>query len=460
MNIKLIFLISLVFISYIYLDGFRLLNSGFPLDDAYIHLQYAKNFAQYQQFYYNMGEIETGATSPLWAIILSIAFFLKFHPIIWSKFLGVFFHYLNSVLLFEIGKKYIKNEKINLLISILYLLSPTLLYYSFSGMEVNLFIFLALLSFVINGPEIGIILGLICLSRPEGLIFSGVMLINKLIKKEKILIPLTFILLIILPWIIYCQINSGRPLPSTFYAKTRGIHIPEFGSIIGFFLWPLHEVYFSIGFLLLLFYSGKNLLEKEQLPLTFYPLMMGIFLVSYFIVALFYPYGSRYFAITIPFGALLLGIGLDKIDMNKFLSKVIFVLGIFSIIMTILISTEFPQRYINDVQSIDNLQVHIAKDIIAKLPNNSIIAVSDAGAIAYYGNPTHRFVDVLGLNSYKKIGKTLKEFINEEKPSYAIVIDEMVDGIENIDKEKIQEITYENYTVTSSNKFTLYKLNH
>ncbi|MBM3956988.1 MAG: hypothetical protein FJ313_02915, partial [Gemmatimonadetes bacterium] len=41
---------------------------SFPLDDGWIHMVYARSFAQSLQFFYNPGEPESGMTSPLWAV--------------------------------------------------------------------------------------------------------------------------------------------------------------------------------------------------------------------------------------------------------------------------------------------------------------------------------------------------------------------------------------------------------
>ena len=41
----------------------------FPLDDGWIHMVYARSFAENAQFWYNTGIPESGLTSPLWAVV-------------------------------------------------------------------------------------------------------------------------------------------------------------------------------------------------------------------------------------------------------------------------------------------------------------------------------------------------------------------------------------------------------
>src|SRR5437870_12103606 len=44
---------------------------GFPMDDPYIHFQFARNLAHGAGFSFNPGEPTPGATSPLWCILLA-----------------------------------------------------------------------------------------------------------------------------------------------------------------------------------------------------------------------------------------------------------------------------------------------------------------------------------------------------------------------------------------------------
>src|SRR6266540_6836718 len=61
---------------------------GFPLDDAWIHLTYARNFAEHGEWAFRLGERSAGSTAPLWTFLLGIGFFLKLAPYIWTYFLG------------------------------------------------------------------------------------------------------------------------------------------------------------------------------------------------------------------------------------------------------------------------------------------------------------------------------------------------------------------------------------
>src|SRR5213594_5210074 len=45
--------------------------AGFPLDDSWIHLQFARNIAEGAGFSYNPGAPVAGSTAPLWTLLLA-----------------------------------------------------------------------------------------------------------------------------------------------------------------------------------------------------------------------------------------------------------------------------------------------------------------------------------------------------------------------------------------------------
>ena len=61
---------------------------GFPLDDSWIHLTYARNLAVYGEWAFQPGKPSAGSTAPLWTALLSLGFFFKLAPYIWTYLLG------------------------------------------------------------------------------------------------------------------------------------------------------------------------------------------------------------------------------------------------------------------------------------------------------------------------------------------------------------------------------------
>src|SRR4051812_30532555 len=62
---------------------------GFPLDDSWIHLQFARNLAHGAGLSYNPGEFVTGSTAPLWTALLAVLFPLPGSVLLWTQLLGI-----------------------------------------------------------------------------------------------------------------------------------------------------------------------------------------------------------------------------------------------------------------------------------------------------------------------------------------------------------------------------------
>ena len=80
--------VALIAVGYYLLVSASIFRIGFPLDDTWIHLTYARNLAEHGEWAFRLGERSAGSTSPLWTVLLSIGFFLRLSPYIWTFFLG------------------------------------------------------------------------------------------------------------------------------------------------------------------------------------------------------------------------------------------------------------------------------------------------------------------------------------------------------------------------------------
>ena len=67
-------------------------GGGFPLDDSWIHLAFARNLAAGHGLSLNPGELVTGSTAPLWTALLSLVLLLPGSPVLWVKLFGVALH--------------------------------------------------------------------------------------------------------------------------------------------------------------------------------------------------------------------------------------------------------------------------------------------------------------------------------------------------------------------------------
>src|SRR5215207_5626211 len=84
---------------------------GFPLDDAWIHLTYARNLAEHGEWAFQLGERSAGSTSPLWTVLLAFGFFIELGPYIWTYFLGWIVLALVAVCAENLARKLVPSYK-------------------------------------------------------------------------------------------------------------------------------------------------------------------------------------------------------------------------------------------------------------------------------------------------------------------------------------------------------------
>ena len=84
----LIALAALTAILFYLITSNLIFRIGFPLDDAWIHLTYARNLAEHGQWAFRLGERSAGSTAPLWTALLSIGFLVGLAPYVWTYLLG------------------------------------------------------------------------------------------------------------------------------------------------------------------------------------------------------------------------------------------------------------------------------------------------------------------------------------------------------------------------------------
>src|ERR1051326_3537971 len=63
-------------------------QSGFPLDDSWIHQTYGRNLAQTGQWQYVPDVESAGSTSPFYTLLLAVGYFLHLPVFAWTYGLG------------------------------------------------------------------------------------------------------------------------------------------------------------------------------------------------------------------------------------------------------------------------------------------------------------------------------------------------------------------------------------
>ncbi len=188
-------LIGIVSVAYVSYQIGRLLRAeraitggelSLPLDDSFIYLQYARAIAQGHPFVYTPGNTPTtGATSLLWPFLLLPPHLTPLGPtfaIAWSLALGALALLVSALLMARLGRAL--GGTLGMLLSVaLFLGSPHLLWGYMSGMEIGLYASVLLASLWLylrergeaRFPRLRWLLFVLSASRPEGAVLSGVL---------------------------------------------------------------------------------------------------------------------------------------------------------------------------------------------------------------------------------------------------------------------------------------------
>src|SRR5438552_1917585 len=130
-------------------------DSGFPLDDAWIHQTYARNLAQTGQWAYVPGIPSAGSTSPLYTVLLAVGYALRVNFFVWTYGLGALFLSATGLIGARVAERlYPSVHNIDLWTGLALVTAWHLVWTAASGMETVLFAALALLSMYTAWREI------------------------------------------------------------------------------------------------------------------------------------------------------------------------------------------------------------------------------------------------------------------------------------------------------------------
>ena len=217
-----------------------------PLDDAWIHLSYAKNLIHYGYFTYSGGAIETGSTSPLWSLLLAVALAVTRQPILASKGLGLLIG-AACVATSHVELRRASGRAAAWVGSLLLALDPMWVMGCTSGMEIplaGLLLVMLIRQIRLARPwRSGLAMGLLVLTRPEMALpaIAGATLLlwsyhppgedrrTDFSRAWRTRLRCAFrcaaaASAVALPWFLYCRLGTGRWLPNTFYVKAGGLH--------------------------------------------------------------------------------------------------------------------------------------------------------------------------------------------------------------------------------------------
>ena len=420
---------------------------SFPLDDPWIHLNFAKNLVDYHSFSYYKDQIVTaGSTSPLYVFILVIGFLFTNNEMILSYVIGTAFFGFAAFVFYKLAlKEHDNNILYGFLITLVFILDPRLNFIALSGMETTMFIFLLLLGVYFyktcNTILLGITLGLIFWARPDGIAFIaaiGVDFIYQkwIVKDEKennsrpifSLKEISKVAGIFIMFLLcYFAMNlylSGSVLSNTYGAKVAfytdtDVRITFLKVYIWNFFTEYQFAYLMPGFLILLVKSIYDLTKRKYNSYSIYFLFIFIFIFIYLVkIPLFSRFG-RYFMPMIPFyimisisGYFILVEMLKGILKNLIVRKIIVsCILLFLLILTFISFKTNCEYYAYHSKYIYDRHVKTAHWLRDNTNENDIIATHDIGAIGYYSK--RKVIDIVGLINPELTKESYRDDYNE-----------------------------------------------
>jgi hypothetical protein len=449
--------------------GLQLGGLGFPLDDAWIHQTYARNLAETGQLAYLPGQPSAGSTSPAWSFLLSVGYLLGVDYRLWAYLLGGLA--LAATVLFAYrlaGRLGSRQPAAALLTGLFCAVEWHLVWAAVSGMETMLFtaLSLALLDYyllqanvrqgqtpdrpaslqreqgVVNSVGIGLLGGILVLTRPEGLILAGLVIGGLAIyprprggralrwRAVETLVSLASLGLLLAPYLAFNQRTAGALFPNTFYAKQAEYAVYLKSVPIWTRFWhvltpPLvgAQVLLLPGF----GYAVYHLIRQRRWPALLPLAWWAAFLAAYALrLPVNYQHG-RYTMPTIPVFILYGTWGTAGLLRPRAASLAWRVLSRAAPPALALLALLFWMRgalvYRDDVGFIGGEMVAVAHWLNDNTPPDALIAVHDIGAVGYLTD--RPLLDLAGLITPEVIpfitdADRLAEWMIDEGADYAV----------------------------------------
>ncbi len=444
-----VLLILSLALPYYYISNAHAVNHyhSFPLDDPWIHLQFAKNLAEYGSFSYYKNELVTaGSTSPIYTAVLAAGFLVTKNEMWLSYILGILFFTLSVFYYYKLSEDTFPKENwLAIAASLIFVLDKWLNFISVTGMETTMYIFLLIACFYYyrrrNAVPFAITLGLTFWARPDAVAFIGALAVDYFLllymkqkspkanddvpvfgKAELVKISVIGGGILALYFIMNLMI-AGSLLPNTYGAKIS-YYSAEFRSRTDFLKGEVWEYFTESAYVLLIlpFIAAVIKILSDSFKLKYNKNTLAFIFIFALIFIYWYklPYAhrfGRYLMPVFPFYILLFVYGSRQLFtwFTGFLGDKKIVNGL-NIILLAATVIYFASVYVKhkDVFQDQSRHIHIRQVDAAmwlkdNTPEGSIIATHDVGAIAFYSD--RKIVDVVGLINPEFIPKlNSKEF--------------------------------------------------
>lgn len=440
---------------------------GFPLDDAWIHVQFGHNVASGHGFSFNAGIPSSGSTAPLWTLLLAIPLRAGIDPITSAIGLGQACLLVAAVSAMALAREVTHSRAAALFAGLAVVLTPRLVWAGLSGMEVPLYAALvtSALSVYVRaltrkdgaGAWWGVLAGLAGWARPETFMivpllvghwwWTGARDEQGSLTRRWWLAP-TLCAGTIAGFVAFNLWTGGRVLPNTFYAKTYGmgtvlslVEGRKWDALMDAGRYPfrfLEEVTRWQATQLLWLFSGALPGVLLLLGLLGNPapaggrLIVAILLTMPVLKALTAPepgimvHDGRYIAHLLVLEIVVCATGFAGMYRLARPRWVVPALAVAALAQLGAVVDRSAKVYASEVKNINDLQLVTAEWLVGHTTPDARIATNDIGAMAFF---TGRFiVDTEGLVTPEAIkpkrARKLAPFLESQRPDLLVIFPE------------------------------------
>jgi hypothetical protein len=403
---------------------------GFPLDDSWIHLQFARNLARGLGLSYNPGELVTGSTAPLWTALLALLFPLPGNVTLWAKLLGVALYLAGIDATWRLARELDLGRGLAALATSLTLATSWLVWSALSGMEIPLFVLLSLWGIILHlrerarpgRPPLSLaVLAVAVLARPEGLLLWLLALADRLLAFEEglrwrrpaprdLLAGAALAACALAGPVLFYAWAGGSVLPTTYAAKGGGAlrgPLPNFrylAHVLGILFrpQPWTTLFAGAGALSLAGRLGTSR-DRGLLPaLWLFGLPLAYSVLTPGPTKMLGNFGRYYFPL-FPVLAVLGAVGLEPAVLSlasRLRSRAArAALGATATALvlapTLVVLAQGQRFYAQNVANVEESDVAVARWLARRLPPDALLAVNDIGAIKYF--LPNRIIDLASI---------------------------------------------------------------
>jgi hypothetical protein len=362
------------------------------IDDSFITLSYARNIFTNHIWGMSQNAISNTATSPLNVILLAIIGTLVGNYIdgivILSSLIILF------IIIFLI-KIFDKRMPIVIALGSIILFNP--LFLSTLGLESLLYgLLITIIIYQLikkNYKLIGLFLGFLTITRPDGILLLSVIIFYFILEKRKkeIKVILFYFLCIVIPWLFFSWIFLGSFIPLTFFIKVRQVWPSGIFYVIGPFLY-FKKIFFPslfsispIFFLVILLILNRFKFDKNEKILLIFSS------VYYFVYSLLRVPPYHWYYVPPLFSLILiLGFQLKKLDRARITEIIILYFLTFLPFIVIVVLLFKGGYYLNEAPIHTNWASQSDYKKVANwideniAPNEKICIHSEIGTINYF----------------------------------------------------------------------------